>query len=240
MITILKYTIMERMKLFSLTWIIALIVEWFIFVEMTPLENYSYDYLVWLGYILLIGLLLLHIFRFYTLLYGKTLDFFRSIPVHGSQFILAYFIVASLEYICYFTPLYYFVSRSLIIASRIQNPLFTNQTMVYFMVNAVGNTGILFLALGMISYFCLLSVARYFKLTNRWNPLLLILLNTVLYLLLFWRQNILPFLFSSPVSFNPVSLFQYSSRDPLFYFVCFLFFGFLNMILMQYVLKKEN
>jgi len=214
-------------------------VEWFIFVELTPLENYSYDYLVWLGYILFAGLILLHIFRFYVLLFGKTLDFFRSIPVHGHQFILAHLILSSFEYIGYFTPLYYFVSRSLSIASRIQNPLFVNQTLYYFMAQALGNTGILFLALGMISYFCLLVVARYFNPVNRWNPWIVILLNSFFYLLLIGKQTSFPIFISARITFNPVSLFQFSTWDPLFYFICLMIFGFLNVILMQNVLKKE-
>lgn len=214
MIPLIRFTLCERFKFFLTTFFLLFILEWFIYFEFTPPQSYAFDYLIWLGYLIFIGILLLNSYRFLRTMYGKPIEFFQFFPIRGYQLFFAHLLFSILEFILYFIPLYHFAGKSLLNAAMLpSNPILTHKG-ANIWLEGFGKTGLFYILVLLVIYFGILILPLFFSTKNRWIYITMIGLDLILILLL-------------------MTLYQMLQLSIVFFIVSIVFFMSLDVLIMK-------
>jgi hypothetical protein len=184
MMTLLRYTLCERFKFFLTTFFILFALEWFIYYEFTPPQSYGFDYLIWLGYFIFAGILMLNSYRFLLTMYGKPIEFFHFFPIRGYQLFFSHLLFSVLEFILYFLPLYHFAGKSLLNAAMLPSNPMLSQKAANIWLEGFGKSGLFYVLVLLVIYFGILVLPLLVSIKNRWIYVFMVSLDVVLIILL--------------------------------------------------------
>ena len=225
------YFLKDRYKFLILSFLLLFIVEWFIFYQFTPFENYSYDYLIWIGYLVFYFLIILNAFRFNQTFFGRMQNYFKNLPISGFSILITNIVISCLEYIIYFTPLFYFISMSL---AKIPTDLPLVQWIKrgnQYALQAFWHIFLLYILVSMIANFAVIM-----KKKDAYFFLVFLPLFFLLFCIRYWMLSV----FRIPNIDNPASLFEYASFDLFYYGGLLAVFFVINVFALNKVFKYKN
>lgn len=230
---ILCYSWRERIRFLCISFLFLLILDWFIFVQFTPLQSYSYDFLLWLGYIVFTGLLFLNGYRLMNLVNGNSLSFFQTFPIRGYQLLVSHFIFSATEFYLLMTPLLFFLNMSLKSALLQSNSSLVQYEINSLWIQATWKTSFLFLLLLVTFYFCIMLAPLLLSLKSKFLYITQFLFFIILITLLYVKNLLFTDIFKSVDMSSTVSLFPLSSLNLIFCLLGVFVFFILDVFLIE-------